>query len=71
MVITGLNTGIIFNSANPNNKLTSQTFSSTLARKLIHCHLIRRTEMRNIPRELKQYICRDGDIKVTATERDF
>lgn len=69
MDITGVNSRIIFNAANPNNELTHQKFIINLGRELIKNQLVRRAQMENIPRQLRQIIRQVGNITENVPHR--
>lgn len=62
MDISAANAGIIYNAANPNNEMVRSRFLIDLGREMINEHLVRRSQMKNIPRELKVTIRRISNI---------
>lgn len=62
MDIAGVNANILYNSANPESNMSHQKFLINLGQVLIRDQLVRRAQMVNIPRELKELIRRVGNI---------
>lgn len=60
--IAGSNANILINTGNPESKITHQKFLIALRQVLTRDQFVRRAEMKNIPRQLKELIRRVVNI---------